>query len=170
MCHTQNWQWCTYGILVKYQQKQSPSSLNMYDVWIHTNGCVTFKAAEYCLCLLKVKQDKYVLFCLTKCHAGYIAIDLLCSAGLYGKNKDLIQEQAATIWLNQPRSQIIKLLALKVMREGRLVKFLHTGFIISFILKTGNYKHPLWRDDHGSVASPKPLKQPLMSVWLNNLI
>ena len=44
-----------------------------------------FKAAEHYWRLLKVKQDGYVLFCLTKCHAGSIAIDWLGSSELHEK-------------------------------------------------------------------------------------
>lgn len=44
-----------------------------------------FKAAEHYWHLLKVKQDGYVLFCLTKCHAGSITIDWSGSGELHEK-------------------------------------------------------------------------------------
>lgn len=94
-------QWYSDGILVKYHQKDSPSSLNIYTLSIYKHCCVTYKATEHCLWyLLKVKQDKYILFCLTKCHAGYRTIDLLCNAELYGK-RQMQFVQAATIQLYQ---------------------------------------------------------------------
>lgn len=52
-----------------------------------------FKAAEHYWHLLKVKQDGYVLFCLTKCHAGSITIDWSGSGELHEKQTKIFASE-----------------------------------------------------------------------------
>lgn len=52
-----------------------------------------FKAAVHYWHLLKVKQDGYVLFCLTKCHAGSITIDWSGSRELHEKQTKIFASE-----------------------------------------------------------------------------